>query len=92
MFLLIPPKKSFLFCESLPQHAKATDVLEMLNDFFSNQNFEWKKNVGSLCTDETPAMHDKTSGFATLVKKRSSSSQCYLLFFTSLCISIEVSP
>ena len=37
-------KEEFLFCESLPQHAKATDVLEMLNNFFSNQNFKWKKN------------------------------------------------
>ena len=38
-------KEEFLFCESLLQHAKATDVLEMLNNFFANQNFEWKKKL-----------------------------------------------
>ena len=65
--MLIPSKKSF--CESLPQHAKGTDVLEMLNNFSANQNFEWKKKIGSLCTDGAPAMLGKTSGFPALVKK-----------------------
>ena len=62
-------KEEFLFCESLPQYAKATDVLEMLNNFSDNQNFEWKKKIESLCTDGVPAMLGKTSGFAALVKK-----------------------
>ena len=62
-------KEEFLFCESLPQHTKATDVLEMLNNFSANQNFEWKKKIESLCTDGAPAMLGKTSGFAALVKK-----------------------
>ena len=62
-------KEEFLLCESLPQHAKATDVLEMLNNFLANQNFEWKKKIESLCTDRAPAMLGKTSGFAALVKK-----------------------
>ena len=43
-------KKKFLFCKSPPQHAKATDVLEMLNNFFANQNFEWKKKIGRWST------------------------------------------
>ena len=74
-------KEEFLFCESLPQHAKATDVLEMLNNFFADQNFEWKKKIGSLCTDGAPAMLGKTSGFATLVKKEApqvSITHCFL--------------
>ena len=74
-------KEEFLFCESLPQHAKATDVLEMLNNFFANQNFEWKEKIGSLCTDGVPAMLGKTSGFATLVKKEApqvSVTHCFL--------------
>ena len=41
----------------------------MLNNFSANQNFEWKKKIGSLCTDGAPAMLGKTSGFAALVKK-----------------------
>ena len=61
--------EEFLLCESLPQHAKPTDVLEMLNNFSGNQNFAWKKKIESLCTDGAPAMLNKTSGFAALVKK-----------------------
>ena len=34
-----------------------------------NQNFEWKKKIGCLCTDGAPAILGKTSGFAALVKK-----------------------
>ena len=74
-------KEEFLFCESLPQHAKATDVLKMLNNFSANQNFELKKKIGSLCTEGAPAMLGKTSGFAALVKKEASQvnvTHCFL--------------
>ena len=73
--------KEFLFCESLPQHAKATDVLEMPKNFFANQNIEWKKKIESSCTDRAPAMLGKTSGFATLVQKETpqvSVTSCFL--------------
>ena len=53
----------------------------MLNNFFANQNFEWKKKIGSLCTDEAPAMLGKISGFATLVQKEApqvSVTPCFL--------------
>lgn len=62
-------KEEFLFCESLLQHAKATDVFEMLENFFAKQNFEWKKKIGSLCTDGAPAMLGQKSGFAALLRK-----------------------
>ena len=74
-------KEEFLFCESLPQHAKATDILEMLNNFFADENFEWKKKIGSFCTDGASAMLGKTSGFATLGKKEAlqvSITHCFL--------------
>jgi len=41
----------------------------MVNNFFAKQDFNWKRNIGSLCTDGAPAMLGKTSGFATLPKK-----------------------
>ena len=62
-------KEEFLFCEPLSETTKAADVLEMVNNFFAKQDFNWKRNIGSLCTDGAPAMLGKTSGFASLVKK-----------------------
>ncbi|XP_042236517.1 protein ZBED8-like [Homarus americanus] len=62
-------KEEFLFCDPLLETTKAIDILEMVNSFFSKQNFDWKKNLGTLCTDGAPAMLYNTSGFAALVKK-----------------------
>ena len=62
-------KEEFLFCEPLFESTKAADVLQTVNNFFAKQDFNWKRNIGSLCTDGAPSMLGKTSGFATLVKK-----------------------
>lgn len=62
-------KEEFLFCEPLLETTKAIDIYEIVDRFFANQNFDWKKNLGSLCTDGAPAMLGNTSGFAALVKK-----------------------
>ena len=48
--------------------AKASDVFRMVNKFFVKQNFDWKKKLGSICTDGAPAMLGNKSGFAALVK------------------------
>ena len=58
-------KEEFLFCKAL---SKTTKV-QMVNNFFAKQDFNWKRNNGSLCTDGAPEMLGKTSGFASLVKK-----------------------
>ncbi|GFU25894.1 protein ZBED8 [Nephila pilipes] len=65
-------KEEFLFCEPLLQTTKAVDVLAILNVFFSKHDFDWKQKLHSLCTDGAPAMLGNKSGFAHLVKKRSS--------------------
>ena len=62
-------KVEFLFCEPLSGTIKAADVLQIVNNFFAQQNFNWKRNIGSLCTDGAPAMLGKTSGFASVAKK-----------------------
>ncbi|XP_042210866.1 protein ZBED8-like [Homarus americanus] len=62
-------KEEFLFCEPLLETTKASDILEMVNSFFAKQNFDWKKNLCTLCTDGAPAMLGNTSGLAALVKK-----------------------
>ena len=62
-------KEEFLFSEPLLETAKASDVFQKVNNFFVKQTFDWKKKIGSICTDETAAMLGNKSGFATLVKK-----------------------
>ena len=61
-------KEEFLFCEPLLETAKASDVFKMVNKFFVKQNFDWKKKLGSICSNGAPAMLGNKSGFAALVK------------------------
>ncbi|GBP11288.1 Protein ZBED8 [Eumeta japonica] len=49
-------KEEFLFCDSLLETTKASDVFEMIKKFFIAQNVDWKTKLGSICTDGTPAM------------------------------------
>jgi len=61
----------------------------MVNNFFSKQDFNWKRNVGSLCTDGASAVLGKTSGFATLVKKEAPHiivTHCFLHNEKLICI------
>ena len=62
-------KKEFLFCEPLLETAKVSDVFQKVHNFFVKQNFDWKKKIGSICTDGAPAMLGNKSEFAALVKK-----------------------
>ena len=61
-------KEEFLFCESLLDTAKASDVFKMINKFFVNQNFDWKRKLGSICRDGASAMLGNKSRFAALVQ------------------------
>lgn len=61
-------KEEFLFCEPLLETTKASDVFEIVKNFFAKHNFDWKKKLRSICTDGAPAMLGNKSGFATLVK------------------------
>ena len=62
-------KEEFLFCQPLSETTKAADVLQMVNNFSAKQDFNWKRNICSLCTDRAPAVLGKTSGFASLIKQ-----------------------
>ena len=57
-------KEEFLFCEPLLETAKASNVFQKVNNFL-----DWKKKIGSICTDGAPAMLGNKFGFAALVKK-----------------------
>ena len=50
--------------------AKASDVFQNVNNFFVKQNFDWKKKIGSICTNGAPAILKNKSQFAALVKKK----------------------
>lgn len=61
-------KEEFLFCQPLLKTTKAIDVFEMIIHFFSKHKINYKKKLGSLCTDGAPAMLGKSSGFTALMK------------------------
>jgi len=61
-------KEEFLFCQPLLKTTKAIDVFEMIINFFSKHKINYKKKLGSLCTDGAPAMLGKSSGFTALMK------------------------
>ena len=46
----------------LLETTKAIDILELVNSFFAKQNFDWKKNLVTLCTDGALAMLGNMSG------------------------------
>jgi zinc finger BED domain-containing protein 5/7/8/9 len=61
--------KEFLFCQPLLKTTRAIDVFEMITNFFSKHKLNYKKKLGSLCTDGAPSMLGKSSGFTALIKK-----------------------
>ena len=79
-------KQEFLFCEPLSESTKAADVLQTVDNFFSKQDFDWKRNTSSLCTDKAPSMLGKTCYFG---KERSSLNYCDSSLFASTCISFK---
>ena len=48
-------EEDFLFCRLLETMTKASSVLELVGDFFTAEKLDWDK-LGSVCTDEAPAM------------------------------------
>jgi len=42
-------KEEFLFCQPHSETTKAADILQIVNQFFAKQDFNWKRNIGSLC-------------------------------------------
>jgi len=62
-------KEEFLFCQPLLKTTRAIDVFEMITNFFSKHKLNYKKKLGSLCTDGAPSMLGKSSGFTALIKK-----------------------
>ena len=73
-------EESFLFCQSLETITKAKDVFDMIKEFFMKHQLHLDK-IGSICTDEAPAMLGNRSGFAALLRKEIPSlkiTHCFL--------------
>ena len=62
-------KEEFFFRKPLALHTRGTDVLEMVDEYFTLKSLDWKNVVG-VCTDGTPSMLGCNSGFQTLVKQK----------------------
>ncbi|KAI6656166.1 hypothetical protein LOD99_1510 [Oopsacas minuta] len=75
-----PSKKSLYFVNHLYKQQRPPIFLKF-QSFFAMQNFDWKKKLGSLCTDGAPAMLGNKLGFAALVKKKAPNvtvTHCFL--------------
>ena len=60
----------FLFCQEMKERirTKAKDVFDLVNSFLGENSVAWNK-VGSVCTDNAPAMIGRRSGFVALMKQ-----------------------
>ena len=71
-------EEEFLLCEPLLETAKASDIFQKVKNFFVKQNFDWKKKIGSICTDGAPAMLGNKSGFTALEAPNVTVTHCML--------------
>ena len=55
------------FCKLILKNCRAHELFATLNNFFQENNFQWKYCVG-LCTDGARAMSGRFGGLRTLVQ------------------------
>ena len=58
----------FLFCQEMKEKTRAKDVFDLVNAFLRENSIAWNK-VGSVCTDDAPAMIGHQSSFVALMKQ-----------------------
>ena len=82
-------KTELLMSKEFSSTTKEKDVFEILNNFFKQNELDWKKLIG--CTiDGAPSMMGGKSGFTTYVETVSSNAtiiQCFTHRFT-LCAKV----
>lgn len=59
--------EDYLFCEPLPTRATAAEIFQKLNNFFIENELDWKKCVG-FCSDGARAMVGKYGGVTAKVR------------------------
>ena len=58
-----------LFCHPRESYTTATDIFQVVSNFFQENQLSWDSLVG-VCTDGAPAMLGLQSGFITRVKEK----------------------
>mgnify|MGYP002775206681 CR=1 FL=1 len=61
--------EDLLFCKSITGSAKAQDLYEILDKFFTENCLDWKKCIG-VCTDGARSMSGKYGGLQALIRKK----------------------
>ncbi len=66
-------KEEMLFCHPMESYTTATDIFQVVSNFFQENQLLWDSLV-RVCTDGAPAMLGLQSGFITRVKEKSPSA------------------
>ncbi|CAH0402530.1 unnamed protein product [Chilo suppressalis] len=61
--------EDLLFCKSIIGSAKAQDLYEIVDKFFTENCLDWKKCIG-VCTDGARSMSGKCGGLQALIRKK----------------------
>ena len=77
--------EEFLFCKQLITTAKAIDVKNILDDFFTSNGLSWNM-VSAVCTDGAPAMIGCKSDLRGLIK----SLAPHIAFHISCCTNTHL--
>ena len=72
-------KEEFLFCKTFSQDAKATDILEMIHNFFANKNFNGRKKLVVCVQMELLQCLAKQLDLP-LCQKKSTANYCYCFY------------
>ena len=62
-------KEEMLFCHPMESYTTATDIFQVVSNFFQEIQLSWDSLVG-VCADGAPAMLGLQSGFITRVKEK----------------------
>ena len=62
-------KEVMLFCHPMESYTTATDIFQVVSNFFQENQLLWDSLV-RVCTDGAPAMLSLQSGFTTRVKEK----------------------
>ena len=62
-------KEEMLFCHPMESYTTATDIFQVVSNFFQENQLLWYSLVG-VCTDGAPAVLGLQSGFISRVKEK----------------------
>ena len=84
-------KTELLMCQELSSTTKGKDVFEVSDNFFKQNELDWKKLIGCT-TDGAPSMLEPKSGFTIYVKTVSSNATIVHSFLHRFALCAKVLP